>query len=435
MAFRKTMADLAAAAKAALNKSATPLRENIHHSRPKHHRDKKENILLQACKKGKDGPLTHVLTQDQGETNRAHMKAAVLFAAREGYKDVLELCACAGGNLSVVDSDGNNILHLASFGGHMPMVKYIVLQNITDTNSSGVLERTPVLLAALGGHIAVFDFLVSKGGEVSSVDSLNNSVLHLGSIGGHLGMVKHVLSQNIVDINRKGMCGRTPLMIAAVGGHVDMFRFLVNKGSNVSSVDGYGDSILHLACRGGHVDMVGYILSQNITDINTRGSLERTPLMVAACEGHIAVFDLLTSRSADVHLVDEQKSNILHIACMCGKVKMVKHIISKNIVYINSKGPWMRTVLMLTAEKGNVELAKFIVTKGGDMSLVDSNENNLLHIACSNGHVEMVKYILRESSVSLETKNWFNMTPQMIAQRKNKMKLIQYFKGRRNVRG
>ncbi|XP_067661707.1 ankyrin repeat domain-containing protein 50-like [Haliotis asinina] len=361
--------------------------------------------------------------------------AAVLFAAREGYKDVLELCACAGGNLSVVNSDGNNILHLASFGGHVSMVKYIVLQNITDTNSRGMLQRTPLMLAALGGHIAVFDFLVSKGGETSLVDSLNNSVLHLGCTGGHLDMVKHILSQNIVDINGRGMFGLTPLMIAVVGGHVDTFKFLVNEGSNPSLVSRCGNSILHLACRGGHVNMTGYILSQNITDINSRGTLERTPLMVAAGAGNKAVFELLINRSADVHLVDEQKSNIIHIACSSGKVKMLKHIISKTIVDINSRGPWMRTVLMLTAEKGNVELAKFIVTKGGDMSLVDNNENNLLHIACSNGHVEMVKYILRESSVSLETKNRFNMTPKMIAQMKNKMELIQCFKGRRNVRG
>ncbi|XP_046574155.1 ankyrin repeat and death domain-containing protein 1B-like [Haliotis rubra] len=210
----------------------------------------------------------------------------VLFAAREGYTDVLDFCACVGGNVSVVDSDRNNILHLTSLGGHVPMVKYIVSQNITDINSRDRFRRTPVMLAAAEGHTDVFVFLVSKGGKASLVDTYKNNVLHLASLRGHLDMVTHILSQNIVDINGRERYGRTPLMSAATGGNVDVFRSLVSEGSNASLVDRFGDNILHLASLSGHVDLVGYILSQNITDINSRGSFKRTPLMNTA-RGHV----------------------------------------------------------------------------------------------------------------------------------------------------
>ncbi|XP_046550763.1 ankyrin-1-like [Haliotis rubra] len=389
------------------------------------------NILHLTSLNGQLDMVKHIVSQNIVDINVRGRYACtpLMVAAKRGYVDVFRFLMSEGSKASLVDGSGNNILHLASLNGQLDMVKHIVSQNIVDINVRGRYACTPLMSAATGGHLDVFRFLMSEGSNASLVDGSGNNILHLTSLNGQLDMVKHIVSQNIVDINVRGRYACTPLMVAAKRGYVDVFRFLMSEGSKASLADASGDNTLHLASRSGHVDIVGCILSQNITDINSRGSFERTPLIFAASSGHRDVFDLLTKRGANVHLVDRSKSNILHVACISGKVKMVKHIISKHIVEINSRGNEGRTVLMMAAEKGNIELVQFIVKEGGNMLLTDDDEENMLHIACHGGHVEMVKYILQESTVDLEATNKYGSTPQKVAREKNNKEVLNYLKG------
>ncbi|XP_071114948.1 serine/threonine-protein phosphatase 6 regulatory ankyrin repeat subunit C-like [Haliotis cracherodii] len=193
------------------------------------------------------------------------------------------------------------------------------------------------MVAARRGHRDVFDVVMRKGGNASLVDIHGDNILHLACLGGNVEMVKYILTQNISDINCRGFYGRTPLMFAATEGHRDMFDVVMRKGGNASLVDINGENILHSACLGGNVEMVKYILSQNISDINCKRVDGRTPLLVAAAEGHKDVFDLLLSKGDDVSAVDGDGSTILHVACFCGQVEMLKHILSQDIVDIHAK--------------------------------------------------------------------------------------------------
>ncbi|XP_048253962.1 ankyrin-3-like [Haliotis rufescens] len=205
---------------------------------------------------------------------------------------------------------------------------------------------------------------MSKGGNASLVDINGDNILHLACLGGHVKMVKYILSQGIVDINCRGMYGRTPLMIAATDGHKDVFDLVIIEGGDVSAFDGNGNNILHLACVGGNVDIVKYILSQNIAEINSKTTNGLTPLMVASAEGHKDVFDLLVSEGGDVSAVDGNGSTILHVACFCGQVEMVKHILSQNIVDIYAKNKHAYTAAMMAKFRKHMKVYDLIISQG-----------------------------------------------------------------------
>ncbi|XP_071094691.1 ankyrin repeat domain-containing protein 50-like [Haliotis cracherodii] len=289
-----------------------------------------DNILHEACREGDLSRVQHILTEghvDLISREKEHGKTPLMLAARWGKRDVFDLVVSKGGIASLVDINGDNILHLACLGGHVEMVKYILSQNIVDINSRGVYERTPLMFAATEGHRDVFDLVMSIGGNASLVDINGDNILHLACLGGYVEIVKYILSQNIADINSRGLYGRTLLMFAATEGHRDVFDLVMSKVGNASLVDINGYKILHLACLRGHVEMVKYILSQKIVDINGRGMYGRTPLMFAATEGHRDVFDLVMSKGGDVSAVDRNGDNILHVACIEGHVEMVKYIL------------------------------------------------------------------------------------------------------------
>ncbi|XP_048250649.1 uncharacterized protein LOC124152553 [Haliotis rufescens] len=379
--------------------------------------DGRNNILHVTCLGGHVDMVKYVLSQKIADINSRgqHGRTPLMVAAENGHRQVFDLLVTQGADIYLVDSDGDNNLHVACVGGHVDMVKYVLSQKVADINSRGKHGRTPVMVAAENGHRQVFDLLVTRGAGVSLVDELRNSILHVACLGGHVDIVKYVLSQKVADINSRGQYGETPLMKAAEKGHRQVFDLLVTRGAGVSLVDELRNSILHVACLGGHVDIVKYVLSQNVADINSRGRYGRTPLMVAAENGHRQVFDLLVREGADVTLVDDGRNNILHVACLGGHVDVVKYVLSQKVTDINSRRQYGRTPLMVAAVKGHRQVFDLLVTQGADVTLVDDGRNNILHVACLGGHVDMVKYVLSQKIVDINSRGKHGRTPLMVA--------------------
>ncbi|XP_071108945.1 ankyrin repeat domain-containing protein 50-like [Haliotis cracherodii] len=323
------------------------------------------NPLHEACRKGDLGRVRRILSWDLvNGRDKKHGRTPLMVAAQKGHRRVFDFLIRKGANVSQVDDDGFNILHWACNGGHVGMMKSVLTQHSVDINSRNAFGKTSLMNAAYHGYRDVFDVLVCMGANVSQVDDDGNNILHWACIGGHVGMMKYLLSQHIIDINSTSKIGGTTPMKAVYHGHVDVLQFLVCMGANVSQVDDDGDNILHYASFRGHAEIVKYILSQDMVNINSRGKYGRTPLMRSAYHGYRKVFDLLVSKGGQIPLTDDNGDNILHLATFGGRVKMVKHILSQNMTDINARDNDGDTAAMIAKREGQHGVYNFLVSRG-----------------------------------------------------------------------
>ncbi|XP_071111355.1 serine/threonine-protein phosphatase 6 regulatory ankyrin repeat subunit C-like [Haliotis cracherodii] len=317
-------------------------------------------------------------------------------------------------------------LHSASEMGDLSRVEVILSQGGTDINCKDKIGRTPVMWAAGNGHKEVVEILVSKGAKVSIVDKFGNNILHSAGRGGDVEVVQYVLSHDMVDINGRGSCRRTPVMLAAEKGHIEIVKLLVDKGGDMSLVGKRHENILHLACLCGQIEVVKYVLSQDIVDINSRGRKRKTPVMLAARNGHKEVVELLVKKGANLSLAyNAAGSNVLHLACFNGHVDVVKYLLSQNAVDVNSRGWKQRTPVMRAAHSGNKEVVELLVNKGADLSLLNKKGSNILHLVCQWGELEVVKYILLQNTVEINSRGYKKRTPMMWAAVKGHKEVVE----------
>jgi len=117
------------------------------------------------------------------------------------------------------------------------------------------------------------------------------------------------LLQSISDergVDRRDVCSRTPLMVAAQYGHVDTVQALLRRGARVDLHEKGYYTALMLAAGNGHTEVVR-LLAQAGADVNevelTRGW---TALIWAAKRGHRETVRLLLALRADPSIRDRR---------------------------------------------------------------------------------------------------------------------------------
>jgi ankyrin repeat protein len=125
--------------------------------------------------------------------------------------------------------------------------------------------------------------------------------------------------------------GRTCLMTAALHGHLDICRLLIEKGAQVKAKDRSGYTPLHYAAEKGRIEIVRLLcdLGADVEARITEWPRGSRPLHMAAAYSHISIMkELIEVRNADINVRDDDGDTVLFIARRHGKANIIAYLIS-----------------------------------------------------------------------------------------------------------
>ena len=99
---------------------------------------------------------------------------------------------------------------------------------------------------------------------------------------------------------------------------------------------------------------------------------------------------------------------------------MLGHVTSIDSITNNGS-----TALMIAAVNDKLQAVKYLLEKGADPSLKDSDERSLLHWASFGGNTAVIEKIL-SYAVDIESRDNHGSTPLMFAQRHGKTEAVAY---------
>merc|ERR1712176_609020 len=97
-------------------------------------------------------------------------------------------------------------------------------------------------------------------------------------------------------------------------GHIQVVKYLLAKKISLQT-QSQGMSPLHLAANKGHVDMMRYLVDKGLNP-NARDPGGSTPAMTAATGGHVSALEYLIGKGADLHAKDDKGRSAMHGAAM-----------------------------------------------------------------------------------------------------------------------
>ena len=164
-------------------------------------------------------------------------------------------------------------------------------------------------VAAINDRVPDAKRLLAAGADPDMRDRNGDPILVIAARAGSVGVVDLLLGTR-VNVNAKTSFGDTALMMAALGGRLEIARKLRARGADVNQP---GWTALIYAATGGHDEVVRYLLAEG-AEIDALSPNGTTALMMAVREGKRSTVELLIARGADVNRRNQSGASALEWA-------------------------------------------------------------------------------------------------------------------------
>lgn len=164
--------------------------------------------------------------------------------------------------------------------------------------------------------------LLFRGLDANTLDDQGRHGLQLAMMEGSLKVAKTLLDLSGTQVDTRSKQDETPLMIAALKGHIQFAKRMIARGADVNKT---GWTPLHYAATSGHLEMIKLLIDEHAY-IDTESPNQSTPLMLAAMYGTEAAVKLLLQEGADASAKNQLGMNAADFAAKAERMDLARFL-------------------------------------------------------------------------------------------------------------
>ena len=319
---------------------------------------------------------------------------ALMIACERGNIDVINILLEAGSDTDITDANGNTCLQCSVLQGCSIEVLQTIIDHGAQVNATNKNGQTALMMASDCGYLNGINMLLRAGADPNVINANGNTCLHFASCHGSSKEVLQTIIDHGVNVNATNKKGHTALMMASEFGHLDGIHVLLKAGAQPNITDVYGNTCLHFpVIQGRRIEVLEAIIDHGV-DVNASNKKGQTALMIATEKGNIDAIKVLKS-GADPNITNADGNTCLHLSILHGCSKEVVQMIIDHGAHVNATNKNGLTALMITCERGNIDVMNVLLKAGSDPAITDASGNTCLQCLVLQGcSIEVLQTII-----------------------------------------
>lgn len=278
---------------------------------------------------------------------------------------------------------------------------------------------SPLHLAAQENHPKVIELLLSNGANWSLQDKSFHLPLHYAAQKGYPQSCETLMS-SLEQADKSKLLkkilkdGKTPLMLAAKGGHHKCCVKLTN--GNINAKDKEGNTALHYAAIGGFENTMAELLSMGANP-NTCNKKGNSPISEAASKKKINCLMLLVENGAKLDVLNDMGKTILHCAAEKNAEDCLRYLFTEQHMedQLGQVDKESCTPLHLAIKRDAVQSAELLLGYGASVTAQCSGGMTPLHLAAGKGFTGICEKLLAIPHIQVSKENDDKATPLHMA--------------------
>jgi ankyrin repeat protein/nucleoside-triphosphatase THEP1 len=294
-------------------------------------------------------------------------RSVLSFAAASSKSSIIDRIAHVA-DFSIVDQQGDNVLHYASRSDSPDMIPKLRehippgdFENLLNAKNSK--DSTPLFRAISLSNWTSFSRLLSYGADPNIGTEAKVTPLMIAVFHGNEDIVRALIKAG-ADVRAESEDGSTSLSTAIVEFKVGIANLILQeypKDPIWSAAESY---CLYVAAETGLTDVAANLLNMGMK-VNSVGFVDRMPLYGAVLKGHHSTFDLLVANGAAQMYFDSSSisRSLLLPAILANDPEMVKKVLQLDIT---ASKPLNILPIIISTERLNLDDLEMLLKAGAD---------------------------------------------------------------------
>ena len=354
---------------------------------------------------------------------------AVHYSAPSGNYELVAYFVEMGAGIPLKTDDGRNCLHIAARKGHFNLCKMLIDKHKVDLHITDNEGWTAVHCSSQSGNYELVAYFVEMGADIHLKTDHGRNCLHIAALKGHLNLCKMLIDKHKVDLHITDNEGATAVHCSAESGNYELVAYFAGMGADIRLKTNYGTNCLHIAALKGDLNICKMLINKHKVDLDMTANHGFTAVHCSAQNGNYELVAYFVGMGADIHLKTDAGRNCLHIAALQGHLNLCKMLIDKYKVDLHMTDNEGCTAVHCSAQSGNYELVAYFVEMGADIHLKTDDGRNCLHIAALEGHLNLCKMLIDKHKVDLDMTINQGWTAVHCSAQSGNYELVAYFAG------